>query len=320
MTATVSAHLRTIVLGGDAAGFTDFTFQHYRGLVHKVARPYLAVGVLLGDRPVGLAFGWVEPSEADGRIEANLSSIQIMPLLRKAGIGHAALAAWEAEAMRRGARQAVTYHPGRLKERTAFEALLAASRWSPPETHKLQVTGEAAGMSVIGGNWRGVRGRLIEPEGVTFDAWDMSAMTADREGIARLTAQSTCIPYLEPLQHAARIEPAVSLAIRREGVLLGWILGERLVRSIGPGSMVPDVTSINYFAAYCDEAVASRGLLIGAFFHSFSRQAAAFGPRSRATYITKPIMPQMVALSRRRFAPMADYVDEVFVSRKNFRV
>lgn len=320
MTLAAPANLRTIVLSGDIGRFADFSFQLYRDLLRQVESPYLAIGVLLGDSPVGLVFGWVEPSPADGRIEATLSSIQIMPFLRRTGIGQAALAAWEAEAMRRGAPQAVAYHPGLLQARPAFESLLSSGGWSPPETYKLQVTGEAGAMAAIGGNWRGVRARLIEPEGVSFDAWVPSVMETDKEGIARLVEQPSCIAYLEPLQHAARIEPTVSLSIRREGVLLGWILGERLGQSIGPGTMVPDVTSINYFAAYCDEAVAARGLLIGAFFHSFSRQAAAFGPRSRATYITKPIMPQMVALSRRRFAPIADYVDEVFISRRHLMV
>ncbi len=299
--------LRILVLAGNAVTFAPFCFKHYVPVLKNVVAPYIAIGAMIGETPVGLAFGHLELQTPD---RAQLISILVQPFLRCGGIGSRLLAAWETVARSIGARGLVATHT----PKPVFEALLKSNGWTAPRLAKLQVVGEAQAMVSAGGAWRSVQGKLASPDGFSFENWQIR--DGDAEAIARLSAQSACIAYLEPQQHASRIEPEVSIAIRRDGALTGWVLGERMSYGMGRGTLLDDAVSIHYFAAYCDEALAKSGLLIGGYFHAFARQAASFGPKSRAVYVTSPSMPGMLALTQRRFAAIAERVDEIFTSRK----
>jgi hypothetical protein len=116
---------------------------------------------------------------------------------------------------------------------------------------------------------------------------------------------------MAPATYEANLDPVASVALRREGCLIGWVLAQPVARPM-PG--VPDGRhSLYYASAYIDEALAATGSLVGGYYHAFSRQGAAYGMESIACLHTT--MPRMQAMVRRRFGPMALRVDETFESR-----
>jgi hypothetical protein len=104
------------------------------------------------------------------------------------------------------------------------------------------------------------------------------------------------------------IEPVTSFAIRRDGRLVGWIISER--------KLEPDGSSINYAAAYLDETLWHTGLMFAACCHAIGRQAAEFGRTSLAKFETPEVLPGTIAVIRRRLAPLALSIDEIYVTRK----
>jgi hypothetical protein len=161
--------------------------------------------------------------------------------------------------------------------------------------------------------WPALRGRLSTQATYMFTPWG-DIDERDRLDAGRLSLQPPCKldPAMRPLQGDVVLEPAVSLAVRRAGRLVGWVLGERVAE---PGSP----PAIYYAAAYLDMALWRSGILVEAYRRALARQQAAFGADSIARFSTNAAMTGMIALIRRRIAPIALSVDEMLVTRKRIR-
>ena len=109
---------------------------------------------------------------------------------------------------------------------------------------------------------------------------------------------------LGPIALADRMAPAFSTLIRRQGAVVGWVLARDAAER-----------SIHYDEAFLDPVYWHSGITIGAYHHCYARQAALLGRDSVATYYTDPSRPRMVALTRRRFAPIADRIETILAVR-----
>ena len=303
-----------ISLSGDARRFSAHTFAALGGKLADLQPPWAGVGAEANGEPVGLALG------RTGEPAAEISSVFVKPALRRQGVGTGLLRALETALAQGGAERAFVRFSDGLPGRAAFKALLTAAGWSPPEVYAIQITGRAGAMAAQGGAWAGVARRLRAPRGFAFPPLQLEP--GDDQEIDRLMAQEGWGAHADPRWYRDVFDPHCSVAIRSrsDGRMVGWVIAQRLEGGLGPGTRDETAPTIYYAENYLDAALWSAGLSIGAYFHAFSRQAEQYGPRSLAVYRTHPGVQRMLNFTRRRFAPMAERVDTVLISRKAFVV
>ncbi len=297
--------MEIVPLTRGASDFATLTFPRLAPMLDTVAPPWVAAGIRVGGLPAGLALGLVR--EGDAR----LLSVSVARPLRRRGVGSALVTAWEAQAAALGATVSRAGHTGRLPGRRAFEATLARAGWAPTRPMEIWAIGETGPMVAEVGRWPSVAGRVREPNGFTFEPW-REPDADDGAAISAGEAEPDFLPSMAPALCAGRVEPACSIAVRRDGALVGWVLGERAEGVALDGYR--DRPAIYYRSAYLSRPLWHTGLLVGAYWHAYARQAEAFGPRSIATFRTA--MPRMMALVRRRFAPISLRIDETFETTK----
>jgi GNAT superfamily N-acetyltransferase len=301
--------MKITTLDGDRREFAALTFPSLAHQLQDLKSPCVAVGFEAEGAPGGLALGWLM-EEGGGEV----LSVSVRRELRRRGHGVALLLALEQAMAAQGVSRLQARVVEALPRYKTVERLLARTGWSALEPSSIQVVGKAGFMAAKGGAWRGVEGRLKAPSGFRFTTLDL--VPRDDKAIKRLMAQPNWATHVDPRQYALTLDATCSIAIRRGIDIVGWVIAEKDVKRLGPGTTSPDAPSVFYPENYLDETLWSLGLSIGAYFHAFSRQAEAYGPKSLAIYRTHPGAARMLAFTRRRFAPIADRIDTVMMSRK----
>ena len=292
------------VLKGHAGLFASLTFGQVGGWLEPVPDHVIAVGLIAGARPIGLALGTLLP----GRTQAELLSVAVTPADRRRGLGRRLLEAWQAEARERGAVGWRTSYNASMPGRAALEALLARTGWTGSRASGLVVVGRVGKMVDEVGTWPGVAGRLALPRSYSFEPLELGA--ADMEAVERYLSDPEAADMLGPIRQAERLALDFSIAIRRDGHLVGWLLAADAHRPLL--DTTSDAPAIRYLEAYLDPAYRQGGIMVGAYYHCYSRQMTLLGRDSVAIYYTShDSRPRMAALTLRRFAPIAERVETI---------
>ncbi len=293
------------VLRGSAGLFSPFTFGRVGGWLEPVPDHVIAVGLIVGGRPLGLALGTLLP----GRSQCELLSIAVAPAMRRLGLGGRLLDAWQAEASWRGATECRANYNETMPGRDALEALLERAGWTVSRPSGLVVIGRVGKMADEVGAWPGIAGRLAAPRSYAFEPLELNA--ADVEAVERYLSTPEAADMSGPIRQAEQLADDFSIAIRRDGQLVGWLLATETRRPLVEANA--DVPAIRYLEAYLDPAYRQGGIMVGAYYHCYSRQAARLGRDSVAVYYTShDSRPRMVALTLRRFASLAERVETIF--------
>ncbi|WP_378943101.1 GNAT family N-acetyltransferase [Mesorhizobium sp. ANAO-SY3R2] len=266
------------------------------------------MGAIAGGRPVGLVFGTCE-----GGAEAELLSVAVAPPERRRGIGLALLRAWQVEAARRGAATMIARYNETTSGRAAFEALTGRAAWSAPVEDGLIVAGRAGAMAEAAGAWRTISDRLSRSD--LYDYASVELSEADVAAVEACLAQPAAAGMMGPVALAQTIAPAFSTLIRRQGAVVGWVLAAEAESSDATEQAKGGEPAIRYLEAFLDPAYWHSGVTIGAYHYCYARQAALLGRDSVAVYYTNPTRPRMVAITRRRFAPIADRIETILAVR-----
>jgi GNAT superfamily N-acetyltransferase len=303
------------VLARDAGDFSSLTFPKLSKSLRDIAAggdtAWFAIGVRCAEqRPIALAVG------AQFGQDALLHSIYVLPSLRGQGLGARALALWEQEASRRGARRVLARFSEAAPGRGSLERLLNAAHWTEPTANFFQLVGHPGKMARRAGAWTGVRKRILVSQDIEYAPFVFSE--ADEPAIARLLAQPEASHFPHPRKYADSRLPELSLALRRRsgGELVGWLIAVPGQAHVAASVGCPDSTVVRYAEFYLDAALWTTGASLGVFHHVFLRQAELYGEDSLIVYFTHPGVPKMVNFSRRRFAPIALRFDTVFECRK----
>lgn len=300
------------VLEGNAGLFSSLTFGQIGNWLNPVPDDVIAVGAVIGARPVGLALGTLRP----GRSEAVLTSIAVAPAFRRQGLGGRLLDAWGGEATRRGAATCTASYIEAMSGRESLEALLSASGWTVPRATGLVVVGRVGKMVDAGSSWSSVSDRLAVSRTYSFEPLDLTA--DDVAAVERYLADPEAADMLGPLHQSGQLARDFSIVIRRNGRLVGWVLAAETHRPLLDGAI--NEPAIRYLEAYLDPAHRQGGIMVGAYHHCYSKQMAKLGRDSIAVYYTShETRPRMVALSQRRFAPIAERVDAILSSSVSLR-
>jgi hypothetical protein len=202
----------------------------------------------------------------------------------------------------------------RNPRRAHLEALLQSRGWCKPSLILYRLIGIAGFMARAGGAWKGVQERVLRDATVTYDPFQVTE--ADASDLARLLEQPEAKFFSDPCKYSGTLLPELSFAIRRHGRLVGWLIAATARNSYSAALGAPPSTAIEYKDLYLDAALWRLGYAFGVFYHAFMRQAGLFGENSLALYTTHPGVPRMVALSRRRFAPLAIRFDSLLGCEK----
>lgn len=312
--ADVSPASRTsfVVLKDNATLFAGLTFPRLRPWLDALPKGIIAVGAISMGRPVGLAMGEVKPNAV-----ADLFSIAVASPMRRQGIGCGLLLEWQKQVALHGAVKSRVNYPTTLKSREGLEGLLAKTGWSSPQEDGFIVTGRAGVMVDAARQWPGVSGRLADLSAYTFEP--VTLTSDDVTSVNAYCARPDFVDMFGPLNDAVPFDDDLSLIIRRHGVLVGWLLAIREKAYRGAHAVSPtSQPTVRYLEAYLDPAYWHSGVMIGAYFHCYQKQALLFGPDSVAVYYTNQNLPRMVALTRRRFAPIADRFEISLCATQSF--
>lgn len=292
------------VLKGNAILFSSFTFGQIGGWLNPVPDDVIAVGLVVSARPVGLAIGFLQ----SGKPRATLISIVVAPTSCRQGLGRRLLDAWQAEASARGASSCTASYIEAMSGREGLEALLADAGWSAPRTTGLVVVGRVGRMVDAGRSWSSVTDRLAVSRTYTFDPLELTA--TDVAAVEHYLADPEAADMLGPLHQSEHLARDFSIAIRRDGRLVGWLVAAETRRPLLDGAAKEP--AIRYLEAYIDPLHRQSGIMVGAYYHCYAKQLALLGRDSIAVYYTShENRPRMVALTQRRFEPIAERVDAI---------
>ncbi len=177
-----------------------------------------SVGLVLVEtgRPAGAG-----PSER-GEV-AQVISLAVLSGHRRRGLGGALLAAAERLARDAGAAALEGAYRTSWRSRPAIEALLASRGWSSPETRMILARGETGFARQI------LRTPSPElPAEAEIFSWEELG-EGEREAILARQREERWYPdILTPFQEAPRLEPTISVGLRWEGKVAGWMICHRV--------------------------------------------------------------------------------------------
>lgn len=293
--------VRIARIDGSGGAFAQFAFARRRARLNALDICWIAMGAWWKGVPAGMALVIVKDDVA------RLDSIMVSARLRRRGIAQALLASACREVVAAGLDRLETQYSSFLARRDAFESLLSRTGWSSPELIDIIVVGHARAMADGGGAWRPVQRAMRELVDYSVEPF---AIAGAKDGMAvdALLASEPELGVPDPRADAAT-DPDISVTIRHRGALIGWVAAQRLHRSIGHGTLIAEAPSYLYSGARLADGH-HKALMLVAYYTSFSRQADAHGPGSRAVYRTHPRAAAMYAFTRARFEPMALHVEE----------
>ncbi len=293
------------VLEGDASGFSGFGFPRLAGHLAAVTAPWIAAGLRVEGLPAGLAFGLLQGDEA------LLLSLVVAAPLRGQGHGRRLAALFASEAARRGAQWVDVGFSSRIAHREALAGCLTAAGFPAPELLELITTGEAGAMLEAVNQWPSMMRRLRDPDSASFEPW-RPLDAADLAAVRTLSQEPGYRPGMAPEADPETFDPACSIAVRREGQLIGWVVAEGL--PVITLDAYRNRKGVSYRSAYLTQKLWHTGLMVGAYRAAFEAQVNAYGPDSIAVFHTG--IPRMAAMVRRRFGPIALQVDEHWRTRQ----
>lgn len=251
-----------------------------------------------GDHVVGLALASIFKNE-----EMRLQSIMVPAAHRRRGVGADLIKTVEAEASARDVTALSAYF-GNQKNRDGFRGLMAHCGWSAPEMLEFRLAGKADWTTRMGPDWARFLDRL-KTKGYSTSLW--SEITAEDRSDAEelLKEQREDLPIIFA-GYEDFADPALSIAIRRHGKLVGFIIGQTLEQN----------DYHHYTTGYVSRPLQRAGWLLAGLDDVCSRQSVAYGPSSVAVYETPGHNPRMIEFMKRRLGGVTLWMNERWSVKK----
>ena len=292
-----------------APHFESFTYPRYRHLLRGEPSPNdricLAGSVLFGvndgDRPVAAAL--LGPAD-DGGASRRLLSVKVLASHRRRGLGRTMVRTLEDWAVGNGVSRLWAVHNDRMKALDAYVGLMAAAGWEGPDLIQQRLAGKVDWTHRVGENWA-LWWRRQDRQGFAMGRYDRRSH-GDDETIRTLEAAGLVEADLRLGPHAPFGDPECSFLIYRDGVVVGWIVGE-------PSR---DVAGIHYTVGYVVPALRATGWLIRGLWEACRRQEERLGSDSVAVFETSGRNSEMQRLMRDRLGPYAPlWIDRLYSMR-----
>lgn len=202
--------------------FDAMTFPTYRKLLGGGC---VAAGVWFKDQPAGLALC----GQGQTRNEAELLSLFVAPFHRLGGVGTSLLGLAEAFLLAGGMDRMHTTWSGTLPGAAAFQAVLAERKWGKPYRRLLTLRGDMSGD--FGRRVREMYPKYESPDCLprqySLSLW-ANMTPAERTFILSKQGQPNWYePRANPFREENFLIPTISLLLRKEGEVAGWLTVHR---------------------------------------------------------------------------------------------
>ena len=275
--------------------FAGFTFPAFQHLVVAPGSSRGRILVSADDRgkPAGLAV-----VEGISRTTARLRSIWVEPEYRRAGIGFRLLRRSEELARERGFHRIETVYRSTLKDQAIFEALLAHARWEQPKLRMLVIETTYEKMA---------QARFMQHPPKLEAEYALTPWEAVHAGeLAVLRQSQTFSPEVWPENYPEPFHRQTSLAIRKHGELVGWIVNH-------PQPKAPGL--LRFTTSYLRDDLQGRGRMAAVIAASVHRTVGTGFERGIWTVPVE--FPKMIVFARKRLIPFSSRVSETLGSGKD---
>jgi len=227
----------------------------------KITGELLGVSAMAGGTMVGLAIAERSPNGSSAR----LRSLMVDPAHRRQGIATRLVLNLQRFVAQQGVQELNVRYSASAETASSFEPLLKRLRWTAPQTAFVLIQSSAERLATTG--WA-ERYALQAP----YDLFPWTEATpADRALANKLGAA----PELLPPATLQGIEPAVSLGLRHQGALVGWLLAHRV-----------GADTLRYSSLYVAPKHRRRGQGLALLAEGFNRQQLAGIPQAKAAIST----------------------------------
>ena len=289
--------------------FAPLTFPRFRGLLSPDRQNVMAFGAFARQStltldpeeiPVGLALLGKPPEQ---QAQMSLLSIMVHSLYRGKGVASALLARAESAALSQGAPSLVASYSSRLPRRAEFERLLARAGWSSPEVTLMRTAGHSVAVAAEMDRLESSH-RPFLPPGASIGLWS-SVTESERCQVDELVAEIPFNAFLAPSLYEKTAHPDLSIVLRLNGRIAGWVFGERHSDDL-----------CYYPCGYIIPALYRRASYVALIREVCRKQAALFGPKSVAELSATPKVPGLPRFMRERLGPCSLWYDEMWKSTK----
>lgn len=289
-------------LAPDFAGLTYPRYRHVLTEKQPQDLDVIALGARVEGKPVGLALiqhltSYRETSEATTR----LYSIFVAKDHRRKGIGRALIEHALASASQASSFQLLAEYSNLMSNQKGFERFLAASGWEPPKLLELRLGALAECTKDLAVAWAPMMKRA-KRKGYASTLW--CEITPEDRKVAQKLAENDPFARRYPFwQYEKHIDPKLSLALRLNGELVGWVLAQT----------PEDQAHHHYVAGFVRQDLQSAGWLAIGIFDASQLQYDQYGPKSLTLYETQGDNPKMITFMKRRQAFVTEWMDERYV-------
>ncbi|WP_157737964.1 GNAT family N-acetyltransferase [Aneurinibacillus soli] len=205
----------------NAAAFLSLTPPDFQPRLRQASAELIAIGAVQNNRPIGVVM-------AERRIStqsANLLSIFVTPACRRDHIGSHLMRVLEGELVKHGCGRLYVEFMASAKETSPFEVFFQSCGYAPshPGIHLFRGTPQ----HLLESSWY-VRCRQLPPR-FSIATWS-STDTVERAAI-RQGEGVWYPPLLSPFVEENAIDPELSLVLRDQNDLVGWLITERMGES-----------------------------------------------------------------------------------------
>ena len=269
----------------DSTGCEHLCYPHFRPMLQQCSADssIVALSAVHSGEPVGLLLAKITPGDSPC---ATIQSVVVARQHRRMGVATSLLTTAEQEFMARGCTSAEISYMADLASAPAVESLLLKNGWQEPRLHGVFCRSDYAHLSQA--PW--VQRRWKFPSDVQVFKWTEITRT-EREHIVRLGSEHNWFrACLNPFIDEDKIEPRVSLGVRKNDEVIGWCIVCRVdARTLVCTSLFtkPELQQQGYGVA-----VLAKSILL-----------TAETERDQFVWDVSPIHPEMVRFVYRRMAP-----------------
>lgn len=271
------------IASNNPCGYEGLCYPHFRPTLRNCGSDpkIVALGAMLGDQPIGLLLAEMTEGKS-----AAIRSLAVARTHRGMGVGSLLMREAEREFIARNCEAAEISYMSDLANGPALESILRRNGWGEPTLHGVFCRSDYAHLSQA--PW--VQRRWKFPSDVQMFKWTEITKT-EREHIVRLGNEHNWFrACLNPFIDEDKIEPRVSLGVRKNGEVIGWCIVCRVDdRTLVCTSLFtkPELQLQGYGVA-----VLAKSILL-----------TAETERDQFVWDVSPIHPDMVRFVHRRMAP-----------------
>lgn len=257
-TSAATVRYSRLATAADAEPFREMTYRSYLPLLASLGSgPGVAVGAWRGsdggEEAVGLALAQLDAAPD----AAQVLSLFVAPDARHQGVGATLLAHLEEAVAGLGVPQVFGVYPSGKETTPHLEQLLAGRGWSPPRPRMYLFRACKPSFETI------IQAPFLQathfPPGYEMFPW-RDHTPQERAFVLAGIADGRFPAHLSPFNEEAIVDPDVSLGLRYEGQLYGWMI----CHAIAP-------YTVRYTALYVREDIPIKGLGFRLFGQSLRR-------------------------------------------------